>query len=307
MTAGITHNALILEYDGTNYSGSQLQAKEPTIQSEIEKALLSEAIKLGHETKAKTIELRHIYPIKFFEKDSEADLIRAKESSQSGSSCLKIHTTTKSHKVRMLLELPESSELLMNAFKSKLRSQIKKPLKEGLKAKIGGLELFHDFYKVFSVNMRDLGSPLHSKRLIHHVLEEFPEKARIVLIHKDNKPVACSVIVGFRDTLENPWASSLNNYSRMAPNMLLYWTMLEYACDNGYNKFDFGRSTPDEGTYKFKEQWGAKPTPLHWHYLSLNGTTIDQETSEKSKISRPRPRASRLIKSPPFCLGHISC
>ncbi len=40
MTAGITHNALILEYDGTNYSGSQLQAKEPTIQAEIEKALL---------------------------------------------------------------------------------------------------------------------------------------------------------------------------------------------------------------------------------------------------------------------------
>ena len=68
--------------------------------------------------------------------------------------------------------------------------------------------------------------------------------------------------------------------------MLLYWTMLEYACDNGYRYFDFGRSTPDEGTYKFKEQWGAKPTPLHWHYLSLNGTTINEETSEKSKFDK---------------------
>ena len=253
---------------------------------EIEKALLSEAIRLGHEIRAKTIELRHIYPIKFFEKDSEADLIRAKESSQSSSSCLKIHTATKSHKVRMLLELPESSEILMKSFKSKLRSQIKKPIKEGLVSKVGGLELLGDFYKVFSINMRDLGSPLHSKKLIQHVLEEFPEKARIVLVYKDSEPLACSIIAGFKDTLENPWASSLHNYSRMAPNMLLYWTMLEYACNNGYNKFDFGRSTPSEGTYKFKEQWGAKPTPLHWHYLSLNGTTIDQETSEKSKFDK---------------------
>jgi serine/alanine adding enzyme len=72
----------------------------------------------------------------------------------------------------------------------------------------------------------------------------------------------------------------------MAPNMLLYWTMLEYACGNGYRYFDFDRSTPDEGTYKFKEQWGAKPTPLHWHYLSLNGTTINEETSEKSKFDK---------------------
>jgi hypothetical protein len=38
------------------------------------KALLSEAIKLAQELKAANIELRHIYPVKFFEKDSEANL-----------------------------------------------------------------------------------------------------------------------------------------------------------------------------------------------------------------------------------------
>jgi len=39
LTAGMAHNTLIIEYDGTNYSGFQLQAKEPTIQAELEKAL----------------------------------------------------------------------------------------------------------------------------------------------------------------------------------------------------------------------------------------------------------------------------
>ena len=68
--------------------------------------------------------------------------------------------------------------------------------------------------------------------------------------------------------------------------MLLYWSMLEYACENELEYFDFGRSSPGEGTYKFKEQWGAKPTPLHWHYISLNCESIDEETSEKSKFER---------------------
>lgn len=50
--------------------------------------------------------------------------------------------------------------------------------------------------------------------------------------------------------------------------MLLYWAMLEYACDQGYRQFDFGRSTPGEGTCRFKEQWGAKSHQLYWYQLS---------------------------------------
>ena len=60
--------------------------------------------------------------------------------------------------------------------------------------------------------------------------------------------------------------------------------MLEYACDKGYAYFDFGRSSPDEGTYKFKKQWGPKPTPLHWHYIFIDGKPEDPGTSEKSKF-----------------------
>ena len=186
----------------------------------------------------------------------------------------------------MLLDLPESSEALMQSFKAKLRSQIKKPLKEGLKSKVGSVELLDYFYKVFSKNMRDLGSPVHSKSLMKNVLEEFFKESKIIMVYKDDQPIACSLIVGFKYTLENPWASALRQYSQLSPNMFLYWTMLEYACDNDLKYFDFGRSSPDEGTYKFKEQWGAIPTTLHWHYISLDSQPIDEETSEKSKFDK---------------------
>ena len=104
--------------------------------------------------------------------------------------------------------------------------------------------------------------------------------------YKDDQPIACSLIIGFKDTMENPWASALRAYSRLSPNMLLYWTMLEYACDHGFQYFDFGRSSPDEGTYKFKEQWGAKPTLLYWNYISLRGRRISEETLKKSQFEK---------------------
>ena len=248
---------------------------------EIEKELLSEAIKLAARLKISKLELRQIgllsslgsYDFKELTKDSQF---------------ITHHWVyqRRSHKVRMLLKLPSSSEILIKSFKSKLRSQINKTLKEGLYSKIGGIELLEDFYKVFSINMRDLGSPVHSKKLIRTVLEEFHQESKIVVIYKETQPLACSLIVGFKDVLENPWASALKEYSRLSPNMLLYWTMLEYACNGGYAYFDFGRSSEDEGTYKFKEQWGAEPRRLYWHYFLMNGHPMGEDDSEKSRFNK---------------------
>jgi len=232
-----------------------------------EKALLREAVSLAQRLKAKSIQLRQTLPLLSV---PESGPETPKSMTNSWPFALGCSVHKRLDKVRMLLELPGSSEALMGSFKSKLRSQIRKPEKEGLAGKVGGLKLLDDFYKVFSINMRDLGSPVHSKRFIKGVLEAFPEESRICLVYKEQQPLACSIILGFNGTVYNPWASSLRKYSKLSPNMLLYWTMLQYACENGYKYFDFGRSSVEENTYKFKEQWGAQPRPLHWYYISLN-------------------------------------
>jgi FemAB-related protein (PEP-CTERM system-associated) len=249
----------------------------------IEKALLAEAIRLGQDLNVDSVELRHAEPLTWLA-GNDQPVTGGKNIVAADDGLPPVSYVTKSHKVRMLLDLPESAEELMSSFKAKLRSQIKKPMKEGLTVKVGGLELLDDFYKVFAVNMRDLGSPVHSRKLIKTVLEEFTGNSKVVIVYKEKDPLACSFVIGFKNILENPWASSLRQYGRLAPNMLLYWTMLEYACDEGYTQFDFGRSSPDEGTYRFKEQWGAKPTALHWHYISLKEQAGDPGTLEKSRF-----------------------
>lgn len=242
-----------------------------------EEWLLSEAIRIGQEVGAARIELRHEQPL-FCWDDIEALGFK--------SSGTPLRTATRSHKVRMLLTLPESSEMLMKSFDAKLRSQIKKPLREGLTFRVGGIELIEDFYRVFLVNMRDLGSPIHSVELMRQVLRVFSEESRIFVVYLGKEPVAASLVIGFNKALHNPWAASLRKYGALSPNMLLYFRMLEYACDRGYQIFDFGRCSPGEGTYRFKEQWGAKPAPLCWHYISLDGTRLDLESSEKGRFEK---------------------
>jgi hypothetical protein len=267
---------------------------------EIEKELLSEAVKLGQKLKASIIELRQLEPLRWLESSklvAHSSQSNAKDQQLSAMSnqlpsvamsyqLPPMSCATKSHKVRMILSLPESSDLLMKSFKAKLRSQIKKPMKEGLTAKIGGSELLESFYAIFSANMRDLGSPVHSRGLMKALLEELPEDVRIAIVFKDDLPVAGGVMVLFRDTLVNPWSSSLKQYSKFSPNMLLYWTMLQQACERGCTFFDFGRSSPDEGTYRFKEQWGATPVPFHWQYFSLNGNSNGDVGTEKAKYGK---------------------
>ena len=95
--------------------------------------------------------------------------------------------------------------------------------------------------------------------------------------------VAAGFVYGFREKLEIPWAASDRRYARFAPNMMLYGSVLKHACDQGYRVFDFGRSTIDSGTYRFKQQWGAKPVQLQWHYWLHNGQQLPELNPQNPK------------------------
>jgi len=90
------------------------------------------------------------------------------------------------------------------------------------------------------------------------------------MVYKNSIPIGGGIILCSRDMVTIPWASTIKEYNSLSPNMLLYWEFLKYASDQGYAFFDFGRSTPGEGTFKFKQQWGAEPVPLHWYRINAD-------------------------------------
>jgi FemAB-related protein (PEP-CTERM system-associated) len=194
----------------------------------------------------------------------------------------------KSSKTSMRLQLPDDPSALWTSFPAKLRSQINRPIKAGMKSRVGGVEDLDAFYRVFSVNMRDLGTPVYGRRFFEAILRQFAGSARVCVVHHEQRPVAAAIVLAFRGSMEIPWASSIRGMNRLAPNMLLYWTVLKEACRSGCREFDFGRSSPDSGPYRFKAQWGASPVPIYWHYWVPEG-------EELPNLNPANPRYRRVI------------
>jgi serine/alanine adding enzyme len=171
-------------------------------------------------------------------------------------------------KVIMVLDLLDDSDEMWKRFDAKLRNQVRKASKSGLNAFWSGKEGLSDFYEIFAANMRDLGSPVHSRNFFAAILEEFADSAKIMLVRKDDQVIGGAVCLFFKGSMIVPWASSLREYFSVCPNNLLYWEMIRWGCKNGYRRFDFGRSSPGSGTYRFKKQWGAREEPLHWQWIT---------------------------------------
>ena len=195
------------------------------------------------------------------------------------------HLPCRQHKLQLTRALPSTSEGLWADVDKKVRNQVRKAQKDGLVAETGGAELVDAFYDVFATNMRDLGTPVYSRRLFSEALRLFPTEARVHVVRLGKLPVAASITFRRRDTVLVPWASSLRAYRQHCPNMLLYWTMLEQATLGGAHEFDFGRSSPGGGTHQFKLQWGAAEAPLHWEYVLLTATRVPDQGPQNPKFS----------------------
>jgi FemAB-related protein (PEP-CTERM system-associated) len=184
------------------------------------------------------------------------------------------------HKVTMRLALAPD---MWPRVDRKVRNQVRKAEKSDLTAVRGGVELVREFYTVFARNMRDLGTPVYSIRLFEAVLATFADRARLIVVRLGDRPVAAGLTFRTGDLIEIPWASSIRDYNSRCPNHLLYWTAIDTAVAEGCTTFDFGRSTPGEGTYKFKEQWGAVPVALHWEYVLLAGAAVPDTSPANPK------------------------
>jgi FemAB-related protein (PEP-CTERM system-associated) len=192
---------------------------------------------------------------------------------------------SRDHKVALTMALPATADALWTSVDRKARNQVRKAQKEGLTSQTGGLELVDEFYPVFAENMRDLGTPVYSRRLFAETLRRFPKHVQVAIVRHQGKTIAGAFTFTFRDTALVPWASSLRSHRHLCPNMLLYWSMMEGAIASGARRFDFGRSSRGAGTHHFKTQWGADEAPLNWEYVLLTRESAPDQGPGNSRFN----------------------
>lgn len=233
--------------------------------ADVQAGLISRAVALADELNVKHLELRHERPI------AHPDLNAA--------------LTTKVH---MRLPLPDAADRLWKGFDPKVRNQVRKGEKAGFAVAWGGAELLDGFYEVLCENMRDLGTPVYGKALFAETLAAFPGDAEICLLSDGARPAAAALLLHGRGVTEVPTASARREYNPACVNMLMYWKLLERAVGREQRVFDFGRSTLDGSTFRFKKQWGAAPHPAAWQYATKDGA--------ETEMRPDHPRYQRAIR-----------
>jgi FemAB-related protein (PEP-CTERM system-associated) len=247
---------------------------------EIEQALVQRAIAIAQETGAARLQLRYRGPYR-------------------------LDLPASSHKVAAVREVSRDTEAMWKALNSNNRRKVNKATKTGMTAAAEGGAALDIFYEIFAENMRNLGTPVYAKIFFGEVLRAFPQHTEIIVVRLDGKPIAAAFVISFRDGMEATWMCSHWRYLSLQPNMLLYWTILRIASERGFHWLDFGRSTRDSGTHKFKQLWDTSDVPLPWASWTKDG----QAPTELSPANPKFQLATRLWMKLPLpianCFGPL--
>jgi serine/alanine adding enzyme len=174
-------------------------------------------------------------------------------------------------KISMYLPLAQDPQEVWKGLRHKTRNRVRKAETAGLAVTSGGLELFDDFYHVWTIRMRELGTPCYTRKLFTSIMETFPDTARIFLARLNGVTTAVLFAYTFNGWVQSCWGAALRDYDGLGPNYILNWGAMEYYGARGMKWFDFGRSTVGSGQHTFKERWGATPVPLCWQYWTRDG------------------------------------
>jgi CelD/BcsL family acetyltransferase involved in cellulose biosynthesis len=141
------------------------------------------------------------------------------------------------------------------------------------------------FYALHVQTRRRVGTPVQPRRYFDLLWKRLfePGLGFLLVAYKGDVPLAGAVFLAWNGTVIYKYSASDPAHWRLRPNNLLLWTAIQWACENGYRTFDFGRTDlTDEGLRNFKNGWGTKEEPLIYSVIA------DRP---------PRPSSGRLKKA----------
>jgi FemAB-related protein (PEP-CTERM system-associated) len=160
--------------------------------------------------------------------------------------------------------LDPDPEKNMLAIPRKQRAEVRAGIKSGL---IVDFDARLDrFYAIYSESVRNLGTPVFSRKYFEVLREEFAERCEIATIVHRQEPVTSLMTFWFRDEVLPYYGGGLAAARPLSAYDFMYWDLMRRACERGVRIFDFGRSKADTGPYRYKKHWGFEPEPLNYEY-----------------------------------------
>jgi FemAB-related protein (PEP-CTERM system-associated) len=156
------------------------------------------------------------------------------------------------------------------AIPRKQRAMVRKAQKLGLQAEID--QDCGRLFAVYSESVRNLGTPVFSRRYFEELKREFAEDCEILIVTNNGNPVSGVMSFYFRDEVLPYYGGGTERARELAANDFMYWEVMRRACERGCRSFDFGRSKRATGAFDFKKNWGFSAESLCYQYVMRRGT-----------------------------------
>jgi CelD/BcsL family acetyltransferase involved in cellulose biosynthesis len=169
-----------------------------------------------------------------------------------------------------LLDLRPSLDMLFRNFhKSCVQRKIHRAERENLTYEEGRSDtLLKKFYDLLLLTRRRHGLPPQPLVWFRNAVACLGDRVLIRVVSKDGQSVASIVTIQYKDVLVYKYGCSDSRFNNLGGNSLLFWKAIQDAKQNGLQKYDLGRSGPDNsGLVSFKENWGAVSVPLDYYRL----------------------------------------
>ncbi len=164
-------------------------------------------------------------------------------------------------------QLPGEPAAVLAGMPKKARAEARKARKRhGLELDEGAWFLA-DLVRLFHLNKRALGSPGLPESFFRALQEELPGRWTVHLVRRGNEPLAAVMSFLHGDTLLAYYSGTTPGADRSySTSNFMYLALQEWAIEQGFTKFDFGRSRKDSGAFRFKVHQGFEPQDLPYRY-----------------------------------------
>ncbi|MBL4584162.1 MAG: FemAB family PEP-CTERM system-associated protein [Pseudomonadales bacterium] len=169
-------------------------------------------------------------------------------------------------------EISEDEDENLKAIPRKQRAVVRKGIKAELQSDID--QDINDFYSAYSTSVRNLGTPVFSKKYFRVLKEIFGADCDILTIRKDQKLIASVMNFYFRDEVLPYYGGGTDEARQVKGNDFMYWSLMCHASKRGVRTFDYGRSKIGTGPFSFKKNWGFEPQPLFYEYHLVKATEM---------------------------------
>ena len=182
--------------------------------------------------------------------------------------------------------LVEDVEANLLAIPRKTRAEVREGIKKGLEFRVDAIGP-DEMYRIYSRSLRDLGTPVFTKRLFESGLREFGSDCKVCSVHWQGKVVGAVWTLFYQDEVVPYYGGSIREYNHLAVNSFMYWMLMKYGVENGYRLFDFGRSKKGTGSFDFKRRWGMTMTDLPYQYSLVRSKAMPDTSPMNPKFSLP--------------------